>query len=99
MLLMLIFYFLATLIVWQGIVSLLGGFRYLAFVRRQMKFDGSSGSSLYAPFVSVIAPCRGLDQGLRENLMALFAQRYPAYEIIFVTDKDTDASLAVFERN
>ncbi len=94
---MLIFYFLATLIVWQGIVSLIGGFRYLAFVRRQMEIDGSSDSSLYAPFVSVIAPCRGLDQGLRENLAALFAQRYPAYEIVFVTDKETDASIAVFE--
>jgi len=98
MLLMLLYYFLATLIVWQGIISLLGGFRYLAFMRRDMKIDGSnSGSSLYAPFVSVIAPCRGLDQGLRENLAALFAQRYPAYEIVFVTDKDTDASIAVFE--
>jgi hypothetical protein len=47
---MLIFYFLVTLIVWQGIISLLGGFRYLAFMQREMKIDGStSDSSLYAP--------------------------------------------------
>jgi ceramide glucosyltransferase len=45
----------------------------------------------------VIAPCRGLDEGLRENLAALFMQHYPAYEIIFVTDTETDASVAVFE--
>ncbi len=67
---MLIFYFLATLIVWQGIVSLFGGFRYLAFMRREMKPDGNARDVSYAPFVSVIAPCRGLDQGLRENLAA-----------------------------
>ncbi len=94
---MLVFYFFATLIVWQGIISLLGGFRYRAFVRREMKFDNDARDVSYAPFVSVIAPCRGQDQGLRENLSALFTQRYPAYEIIFVTDKETDASVAVFE--
>jgi len=94
---MLVFYFFATLIVWQGIVSLLGGFRYLTFVRREMKFGGDAREASYTPFVSVIAPCRGQDQGLRENLLALFTQRYPSYEIIFVTDKETDASVAVFE--
>ncbi len=94
---MLVFYFFATLIVWQGIVSLLGGFRYLTFVHREMTLDGDARETSYTPFVSVIAPCRGLDQGLRENLSALFTQRYPAYEIVFVTDKETDASVAVFE--
>ena len=33
--------------------------------------------------------------GLRENLKALFKQDYPAYEIIFVTDRDDDPSLRV----
>ncbi len=98
LLMLLLYYIFATLIVWQGIISLLGGFRYLAFMQREMKIDGStSDSSLYAPFVSVIAPCRGLDEGLRENLAALFMQHYPAYEIVFVTDTEADASRAVFE--
>lgn len=88
-----VFYFFAALLLWQGVVSLLGGVRYLAFVRREM----STTRPPFTPFASIIAPCRGLDQGLRDNLDALFRQDYPAYEIIFVTDRADDASLPVVE--
>src|SRR6185436_7464858 len=49
----------------------------------------------FTPFVSVIAPCRGLEDGLRENIAALFQQNYPAYQIIFVTDRADDPALGV----
>jgi ceramide glucosyltransferase len=88
-----VFYFFASLLIWQGLVSLIGGFRYLSFVRRET----SRSLPDFTPFLSVITPCRGLDQGLRENLRALFTQNYPAYEIIFVTDSADDPSLAVIE--
>lgn len=87
------FYFFAALLIWQGIVSLIGGVRYFRYVRREM----SAARPAFTPFASIIAPCRGLDQGLRENLDALFRQDYPAYEIIFVTDRADDPSLAVVE--
>lgn len=90
---MLVFYLFAALVVWLGVESLRGGFRYRSYVRRELQRERPS----FAPFASVIAPCRGLDQGLRENLCALFCQDYPAYEIIFVTDSANDASLALIE--
>lgn len=90
---MLIFYLFASLLVWLGIASLMGGIRYLSYTRREM----DTVRPAFTPFASVIAPCRGLDQGLRENLAALFRQDYPAYEIIFVTDKQDDPALAVVE--
>jgi cellulose synthase/poly-beta-1,6-N-acetylglucosamine synthase-like glycosyltransferase len=96
-LLMPVFYFFATLIVWQGIISLYGGARYLAFVRREMRAGENHVASMYTPLASVIVPCRGCDQGLRNNLEPLFAQQYPAFEIIFVTDSPNDESLAVIE--
>ncbi|HJU54202.1 MAG TPA: glycosyltransferase, partial [Pyrinomonadaceae bacterium] len=88
-----VFYVFASLLVIQSAVSLRGGFRYLAYVRREL----AKADSDFAPYASVIAPCRGLDQGLRDNLAALFRQDYPAYEIIFVTDSATDPALAVIE--
>ena len=88
-----VFYVFASLLVIQSAVSLRGGLRYLAYFRREM----AKADSGYAPYASVIAPCRGLDQGLRENLAALFRQDYPAYEIIFVTDAIADPALAVIE--
>lgn len=88
-----LFYLFAALVVWLGIDSLRGGFRYLAYVRRELKKE----LPLYTPYVSIIAPVRGLDQGLGDNIAALFCQDYPAYEIIFVTDRATDPSLVLVE--
>jgi cellulose synthase/poly-beta-1,6-N-acetylglucosamine synthase-like glycosyltransferase len=88
-----VFYLFAALLIWQGLVSLFGGARFLAYVRREM----NDAPARFTPFASIIAPCRGLDQGLRDNLDALFRQDYPAYEIIFVTDNAADPALAVIE--
>ena len=91
---MLIFYLFAALVVLQSLVSLRGGVRWLALFRRGLE----ARRPLYMPRASVVVPCRGVDQGLRENLAALFAQHYPAYELVFVSDRAEDPALAVAER-
>ena len=88
-----VFYFFAALLVIQAVISLQGGVRYLSYIRREMAAIRPD----FTPYASVIAPCRGLDQGLRENLRALFHQNYPAYEIIFVIDDEVDPARAVIE--
>lgn len=88
---MLLFYFFAAIVIWQGVMSLNGGRRFHAYVRRELAKPPSD----YAPYVSLIAPCRGIDQGLSENLSALFELDYPAFEIIFVTDSKADPALSI----
>jgi len=88
---MLIFYALALIAICVGTLSLRSGLSFSAYVRREIARQLPD----FAPFASVIAPCRGLDQGFRENVSALFQQDYPAYEIIFVTDRADDPSLSV----
>jgi cellulose synthase/poly-beta-1,6-N-acetylglucosamine synthase-like glycosyltransferase len=90
---MLVFYFFASIVIFLGLVSLRGGFYYLAHFRREL----SKKQASYAPPATVIAPCRGLDQGFKENIAALFHQDYPSFEIIFVTDSAEDPSLAPVE--
>lgn len=90
---MLVFYFFAAIVIWLGILSLRGGKRFAEYLR----LDTARPLPDFTPFVSVIAPTRGLDQGLHENLTALFQQEYPDYEIIFVTDEESDPSLSVIE--
>ncbi|MCA1633800.1 MAG: glycosyltransferase family 2 protein [Acidobacteria bacterium] len=85
------YYLLAALVLLQSIASLRGGVRWLAYFRREL----AAKRPLYLPFASVVVPCRGVDQGLGANLSALFAQHYPAYEIIFVSDGPDDPALAV----
>jgi ceramide glucosyltransferase len=87
------FYFFAAIVIWLGFLSLRSGLDFAAYVRRETARPLPD----FAPFVSVIAPCRGLEDGLRENLSALFQQNYPRYEIVFVTDRADDSSLSVIE--
>src|SRR5205085_4896248 len=89
-----LFYFFAALLSLPSLISLRGGWRWLAYFRRELQRTLPD----YTPFASVIVPFRGLDQNLDKNLRALFAQDYPRYEIIFVTDSAHDRALAVIER-
>lgn len=90
---MFLFYIFAVIVVLQGIASLRGGIAFAAFIRREMLRPRRG----FTPFVSMIAPCRGLDQGLRENLTALLLQDYPRYEVIFVFDNENDPALKIVE--
>lgn len=88
------FYVLATLLLLQGIVSLLEGFRYLSYVRQSL----DAPLPKFTPKACIIAPCKGIDRELEENLRALFLQDYSDYEIIFVVAAETDPALPVIEK-
>jgi cellulose synthase/poly-beta-1,6-N-acetylglucosamine synthase-like glycosyltransferase len=90
---MLVFYFFAAIAIWLGILSVRGGLRFSSFVRAEQTRPAAD----YTPFVSLIAPFRGVDQGLRENLTALFNQNYPAYEVLFVTGRSDDSAFPIVE--
>jgi len=85
------FYILAAVLVYYSFRSLLNAIRYLKYFRTEL----DKRPSEYTPFASIIAPCKGLDRGLKENLTALFEQDYPKYEIIFVVDDEADPALSV----
>ncbi|MBA2493630.1 MAG: glycosyltransferase family 2 protein [Acidobacteria bacterium] len=88
-----VFYFFAAGLVFLGYKSLRGGINYLAFFKKEL----AKPKSDYTPFCSIIAPCRGLDEGLRENLFALFRQDLPNYEILFVVDDERDEAVKFIE--
>jgi ceramide glucosyltransferase len=91
---MLVFYFLAAILVFLSYKSFRGGIDYLDFFRREL----AKPKSAFAPFISVIVPCRGLDEDLEKNLSALFEQDFPAYEVIFVTGDEKDEALEIIEK-
>lgn len=84
-----VFYFLSAIVVWLGILSLRGGLRFAGYIKEQLSLPLSD----FTPFASVIVPFRGLESGLQENLAALCQQSYPEYEILFVTDSESDPAL------
>lgn len=91
---MYLYYFLAALATWFGIQSLLSGFRYVAYVKRET----SKPLADFHPFVSVIAPSRGLETGLAANLLTLVTQDYPAYEVLFVFDRNDDPAIEILKK-
>jgi glycosyltransferase involved in cell wall biosynthesis len=91
--LLLLFYFLATISIWLGLISLRSGVRFVRYLQAELAKEYPD----FTPFVTIFVPCRGVDDGLRENVSAIFAQDYPAFEIIFVSDRADDPALAVAE--
>jgi ceramide glucosyltransferase len=83
------FLFFALILLYFSVKSFLGGVAYLAFFRQELAKPVGS----FTPFASIIAPCKGLDEGLRENLSALLELDYPEYEVIFVVDGESDPAV------
>ena len=90
----LIFYLFAALQVFLGYKSLRGGIDYLRYFKDQL----SDPKQDLQPFTTVIAPCKGIDPDLEDNLRALFNQDYDEYEVIFVTDREDDDCAPIVRR-
>jgi hypothetical protein len=58
-----LFYFFAAIVIWLGILSLRGGFRFASYVKAEL----AKPLAYYTPFATVIVPCRGNETGLDPN--------------------------------
>lgn len=90
----LVFYFLATLVVFQGIASAIEGVRYHGYVTSALVQQPAMAAW---PRVTVVVPCKGDDHELRENLEAVIEQDAAAHEIFFITADAGDPAQAVFQ--
>lgn len=84
-----LFLIFSAILVYFSFKSFLGGAAYFVFFRAQLAKPNTD----FTPFATVIAPCKGLDEGLRENLTALLELDYPEYEVIFVVDDENDRAV------
>ncbi len=82
------FYVLIALLIAQGAFSLIEGLQFRAFVRRALR----EAAGDFTPKAAIIAPCKGLDCDLEENVRALFNLDYPDYDIIFAIASTDDPS-------
>jgi cellulose synthase/poly-beta-1,6-N-acetylglucosamine synthase-like glycosyltransferase len=88
-----LFYILATVLIWFSYKSFRGGIEYLRYFRQEI----GKPRPEYTPFVSIFAPCRGVDQEMLENIDAVLAQDYPEFEVIFILDDDGDHASEIIE--
>ena len=55
-------------------------------------------SDRFRPPISVLKPMRGLDDDLEENLRALCEQDYPAYQILFGVEDESEPSVPILRK-
>jgi len=84
----------AALLIFLSYRSFRGGVAYYCYFKNEL----AKPRTAYTPFATVIAPCKGVDDGLDKNLSALFEQEYPEYEIIFVVDSENDPAVGVIQK-
>jgi cellulose synthase/poly-beta-1,6-N-acetylglucosamine synthase-like glycosyltransferase len=88
-----LFYIFAAVLIWFSFRSFRAGVDYLRYFKQEVARPKGD----FAPFATVFAPCKGVDDGMLENLDALLSQDYPEYEVIFIVDEESDEATQVIE--
>ncbi|HJZ66167.1 MAG TPA: glycosyltransferase [Candidatus Acidoferrum sp.] len=77
-----------------GLYLVYQGVLWLAYAKRRLMLD----AGFYAPRTAVICPCRGLEQGLERNLVALCEFDHQNYEVFFVLASENDPAASTVKR-
>jgi ceramide glucosyltransferase len=85
---------LAVILLLQSLFALVGSIGFARYARRQ----SANRQREYQPKAVILVPCKGLDPEFEENLRPLFSQNYGEYEVIFITESETDPAHEVIER-
>ncbi len=88
-----VFWFLAAIQILLGLFSVRQG----AAWRRAALRGNHAPPRNFTPSVAVFCPCRGLEEGLQENLATLAAFDYPEYEVLYVTASGADPACRVIQ--
>ena len=94
-------FFFVLYCVFTGLALVLGAlvalqtWEHRRFARSRLKHLGVYPEK--GPAV-IVAPCRGLDEGVEENLRTLFFQDYEDYEIRFVVEDEDDPIYPIIRR-
>jgi cellulose synthase/poly-beta-1,6-N-acetylglucosamine synthase-like glycosyltransferase len=80
------FIVLSIIILLQSLFALGAVIRFARYSLRPQ----SARANRYQPKAVVIVPCKGLEEDFDENIRALFHQDYRDFEIIFVTESESD---------
>ncbi|MBI4473514.1 MAG: glycosyltransferase, partial [Acidobacteria bacterium] len=84
-----VLYLIAVAAIVQGLVALVDGYR----AARHM--EDFRPRRVTKEKVVVFCPCKGVEEGLHENVRSLLEQDYENYEVRFVVESDDDPAYAV----
>ena len=89
-----LFYYLAILQIAIGVYLVWHALRWMQYARRRMQGD----PGFNAPRVAVLCPCKGMEPGLEQNLVALTEFDYRNYELFFILASSSDSAYSTLKR-
>jgi len=89
-----VFCALSTIMMVEAILTLRKVYRFRDFFRKEIKAPALTLDYNW-PRVALLAPCKGLDVNLRENVESWLAQRYPDYKVFFIVESALDPALQI----
>jgi len=89
-----LFYSLAILQIAIGAYLVWHALRWMQYARRRMQGD----PGFNAPRVAVLCPCKGMEPGLEQNLVALTEFDYRNYELFFILASSSDSAYSTVKR-
>lgn len=88
-----IFGVLSVILLLEAILTLSKVIRFRNFFIRDI-----SVAVDHLPKVALLAPCKGLDRGMEENIRSWFKLDYPDFKIFFIVDSDQDPALSLVRK-
>lgn len=89
-----LFYLLVILQIAMGLYLLWQAMQWLAYVKRRVRTD----PGFYAPRIAVLCPCKGMEPGLEQNLVALTEFDHQNYEVFFILASASDPAYSTVKR-
>lgn len=89
-----VFTVLGVILFLQSLLALAAALRFSRYSLRHSQ----PRANRYQPKSVIIIPCRGLEHDFEENIRAFFGQEYRDYEIIFVTDSESDPAYGALSK-
>jgi ceramide glucosyltransferase len=89
-----LFTILALFLLAQSLVALCAALRFAHYALR----SSSARFAGFQPKAIVIVPCKGIDIEFEQNLKPLFEQNYPDYDLVFVTETESDPAYPLINK-
>jgi ceramide glucosyltransferase len=89
-----VWWFLCVVMITEAILSSRSVFRFRKFFLKEVSTPQASRES--SPDVAILAPVKGIDSGLRDNIQSWFAQEYPGkFKVFFVVESAEDPAVQI----
>ncbi len=78
----------------MSLAALRGGIRFSRYINARLNEENTGFEGL----VTLVVPCKGVEEGLEENLTAILEQDRDFFEVLFVVGGEDDPAVAVISK-